>query len=288
MPNWMMYIYYFGLMFFTLGFLFPKAKVDKPFTLSKLLGYEKVRKEAEDAGWSLSSKEFISIIVFSIIVVALIAIFIGNYFFIALGIVLCFTLPRAIVLKVKRKIRQNVLFDLPANLRLFISKLADFPNIQKALENALPDMSGVTKPIFEQASNQLRVGFPLEKVLDDMMVELRIRKMEDFMEKLVLTQTEGFHARSLESLRETVEEISEDIQQIQELEIDAKRKRRDLFLISIMAWLMPILLSFLNTGDENVFLNTSFGQVYIVSFAAATLFSISKGDDFLSLNLDKL
>lgn len=288
MPNWLMYIYYFSLMFFTLGILLPNAKVDKPFALSKIFGYEKIRKEAEDAGWSLSFKEFIGIIVFSIIVIALIAIFIGNYFFIALGIILCFTLPRAIVLKVKRKIRQNVLFDLPANLRLFISKLADFPNIQKALEHSLSDMSGVTKPIFEQASNQLRVGFPLEKVLDDMMAKLRIRKMEDFMEKLVLTQTEGFHARSLESLRETVEEISEDIQQIQELEIDAKRKRRDLFLISIMAWLMPILLSFLNTGNENVFLNTSFGQVYIVSFAGATLFSISKGDDFLSLNLDKL
>ncbi|ALP37968.1 hypothetical protein ASL14_19035 [Paenibacillus sp. IHB B 3084] len=288
MPNWMMYVYYFVLISFTLGFLFPRAEASKSFTLSQMFGYENIRKEAEDAGWSLSSKEFISIIVFSIIVVVLIAIFIGNYFFIALGIVLCFTLPRAIVLKIKRKIRQNVLFDLPANLRLFISKLADFPNIQKALENALPDMSGVTKPIFEQASNQLRVGFPLERVLDDVMGELRIRKMEDFMDKLLLTQMEGFHARSLESLRETVEEISEDIQQIQELEIGAKRKRRDLFLISIMAWMMPILLSFMNTGNSNVFLNTTFGQVYIVSFAAATLFSISKGDDFLSLNLDKL
>lgn len=288
MPNWMMYIYYFVLIFFTLIFLLPKAEIDKSFTLSKIFGYEKIRKEAEDAGWSLSSKEFIGIIVFSIIVVALIAIFIGNYFFIALGVVLCFTLPRAIVLKVKRKIRQNVLFDLPANLRLFISKLADFPNIQKALENALPDMSGVTKPIFEKASNQLRVGLPLDRVLDEMMVELRIRKMEDFMDKLLLTQMEGFHARSLESLKETVEEISEDIQQIQELEIEAKRKRRDLFLISVMAWIMPVLLSFMNTGNGNVFLNTSFGQIYIVSFAAATLFSISKGDDFLSLNLDRL
>ncbi|MDY7989820.1 hypothetical protein UY286_05140 [Paenibacillus polymyxa] len=288
MPNWMLYSYYLVLLFFTLSFLLPKAEVNKPFTLSKMFGFEKIRKEAEDAGWSLSSKEFIGIIVFSIIVVALIAVFIGNYFFIALGVILCFTLPRAIVLKVKRKIRQNILFDLPANLRLFISKLADFPNIQKGMENALPDMSGVTKPIFEQASNQLRVGLPLDRVLDEMMAELRIRKMEDFMDKLLLTQREGFHTRSLESLRETVEEISEDIQQIQELEIEAKRKRRDLLLISIMAWIMPVLLSFMNTGNGNVFLNTSFGQIYIVSFAAATLFSISKGDDFLSLNLDKL
>ncbi|GIP08237.1 hypothetical protein J1TS5_04070 [Paenibacillus macerans] len=292
MPNWMFYVYYFVLATVTLGLLISKPQTGEGFTLSKLLGYEQIRKEAESAGWSLSAREFTAIVLLSVVVVGLIAVITGNYFFIALGAVLCFTLPRAIVLKVKRRIRQNVLFDLPSNLRLFISKLADFPNIQKALENAVLDMDGVTKPIFENASDQLRVGFSLDRVLDEMMVKLRIRKIEDFMDKLKLAQMEGFHAQSLDSLKETVEEIGEDITQIQELEIEAKNKRKQLFLITIMAWLMPVLLSTMSAGSAggsgNVFLTTQFGRIYVVSFAAATLFSLGKGDDYLSLNLDKI
>jgi hypothetical protein len=288
MPTWIYYLYYLIIALVALLLLIPLPDKGSGFSLSKLLGYEKIKGEAESAGWSLSAKEFTLIVLFSFVLVGLVALFTSNYFFIALGAVLSFTLPKAIVLKIKRKIRQNVLFDLPSNLRLFISKLSDFPNVQKALENALPDMEGITKPVFEKVSNQLRVGLPLDKVLDEMVLELRIRKMEDFADKLELAHMEGFHSQSLESLKETVDDIAEDIGQIQELEIEAKRKRKELFWIIAMSWIMPLLMSAMNNGNANVFLYTLHGQIYIVSFAAATLYSIGKGDDYLSLNLDKI
>lgn len=288
MSLWVSFIYFFALSLVTLLLVVPNANAGKGFTLSKFLGYEQVRKEAETVGWSLTFREFAFLVMFSVGLIGLIALFTGNYFFIALGAVLSFTLPRTIVLKVKRKIRQNVLFDLPSNLRLFISKLTDFPNVQKALENAVLDMDGVTKPIFEKASNQLRVGLPIDRVFEEMLSELKIRKMEDFLDKLRMAQMEGFHPQSLDSLKDTVDEIGEDITQIQELDIEAKSKRKQLFTVIGMAWMMPVMMSFMNNGNANVFLNTLHGQIYIVSFAAATLFSIGKGDDYLSLNLDKV
>lgn len=289
MTNWMYFIYYaaLGILMFTL--ILPKPmNTRKYFNFVQVLGYDNVRKEAESAGWKLSKREFIAIVLLSIVIVGFISVLTSNYFFIALGIVLCFTLPRTIVLKVKRRLRMNVLFDLPSNLRMFIAKLADFGNVQKALEAALPEMRGVTKPVFEQTCNKLRVGLPLYRTLDEFTRELRIRKVEDFIDKLKLASVEGFHRRSLDSLKETVEEISEDITQIKELEIESKRKRMTLFLTIGMAWMMPILLSFMNSDNGNVFLNTFYGQIFIVSFAAASLFAIGKGDDYLSLNLEEL
>ncbi|MNI85065.1 hypothetical protein D3C73_1420240 [compost metagenome] len=85
-----------------------------------------------------------------------------------------------------------------------------------------------------------------------------------------------------------MEQISEDIAQVKELEIEAKSKRRNLIIIVAMSWMMPILLSSLSSNNGNLFLDTWYGQIFIVSFATASLYAVGKGDDFLSLNLDDL
>ncbi|QQZ58872.1 type II secretion system F family protein [Paenibacillus sonchi] len=289
MTSGYMVFWYAGVALLTLHLLLPKSR-DKPksFSLSKAFGYETLRKEAEGAGWNLSSKEFLWIIGLAGALIALIALFTGNYFFIALGLALCFTLPRYIILKVKRNKRTQLLFELPSNLRLWISKMGDFGHVQKALESALPDMEGSTKSMFQVACDKLRIGLPLQRVLEELYAEIRIRKLEDFGVKLLMAQMEGFHRRSLDSLKETVEQISEDIAQVKELEIEAKSKRRQLVIIVAMSWMMPILLSSLSSNNGNLFLDTWYGQIFIVSFATASLFAVGKGDDFLSLNLDEL
>ena len=290
MPDWVFYLYYTVISAVFLAVWLPDAarKTIRYGSLARIFGYEKIRQEAIDAGWSLTRKEFAAILISSVAVVGLIAVLTGNYFFVALGIALMFTLPRAIVLRIKRANRRRTLFDLPPNLRLFIAKLSDFGNAQKALENAMPEMDGVTKPIFEAACNKLRVGMPLDRVLDEWVHDLKIRKLEDFAERLKLAAVEGYHRRSLDSLKETVAEIDEDITAIKTLDIEAKSKKRQLFLISVMSWAMPLLMSFMNNNNGNVYLNTVYGQIFIVSFAASTLYAIGKGSDYLSLNLDEL
>lgn len=284
-----MVVWYAGVALLTLHLLLPKARGKRSsFSLSKAFGYERVKQEAESAGWYLSIKEFLWIIGLAGAITALIAFLTGNYFFIALGLALCFTLPRHIILKVKRNKRTQLLFELPSNLRLWISKLGDFGHVQKSLEAALPDMEGSTKVIFQSACDKLRIGLPLQRVLEEVYAAVRIRKLEDFGDKLQMAQMEGFHGRSLESLKETVEQIGEDIAQVKELEIEAKSKRRQLVIIVAMSWMMPMLLSSLNSSNGNLFLDTWYGQIFIVSFATASLFAVGKGDDFLSLNLDEL
>ena len=290
--DWMFYLFTMILIGITAALILPKPvglqKYKKGSILGSLFNYDRIRKEAEGVGWALSFREFIALLSFTFIAVTLIAIFIGNYFLIALGLLVCFMLPRIILMKIKRKIRQNTLFDLPPNLRIFISKLSTFPNILSALEQSLPEMAGVTKPMFERAADQLRVGLSLEHVLDELTESFNIRQMDNFADKLRTIQKEGFHARALASLRETVDQITEDIGQVKVLEFEARRKRRDTFLIVIMGWAMPAVLSFLNTDNSNVYLDTLYGQIYVVLFAAYTLFAISKADDYLALNLDKV
>lgn len=288
MSNWGFFVFFFVLSVLTLYFIVPKPKhKEKSAALNRLLGFEKVRKEAEDAGWNLSQREFWMITLFAVGAAIIIAIITGNYLFIALGLGLAFALPRIIVVKIKRTRRLKLLFELPSNLRMFISKLIDFPNIQTAMEKALPDMEGASVMIFQQVDNQLRIGMKLEKVMKQMNTELRIRKVENFTGKLEMAQREGFHQQTLNSLKDTVKEIEKDIEQIKELDAKAKKKRREVILMIGMCWAMPLILSGLNNGNANIFLYTVSGQVFIVAFAAATLYAVAKLDDYLSLNTDE-
>lgn len=288
---WFLFIFVVWLIAFAL--ILPRpAIVNKRFGNSDfltLLGYEKVRQEAESFGWRINFREFIYLVVGSFIVGFLLAIFIGNFFFVAVGIVMGFMVPRYIVVKIKKSKRMGILQDLPDTLSLFTSRLGDFPSIQRSLEVALPEMKGrVTESIYTQALRGLQIGFPVDKVLDEMSTQIKIRKFNDFAEKLMMANTEGFNHRSISSLNQTIKEIAEDIKEIESLKIKSRKEKRSLAMIILLSWIMPIILSFLNSGNANIFLDTAYGQIFIVSFFITTLYTIMKGDDYLSLNLDEL
>jgi hypothetical protein len=103
-----------------------------------------------------------------------------------------------------------------------------------------------------------------------------------------MANREGFHLRSIESLKETNRSLSYDVKLIKGLDLKNKQRYQKLYAMIVLAWAMPLVLSTMNTGNGNVFLNTLHGQIYIVVFFIITIFCIIKGDEYLTLNLDDL
>ncbi|NHN34888.1 type II secretion system F family protein [Paenibacillus agricola] len=258
------------------------------YDLSNLFGYDKIKKEAETAGISLNFKEFMMIVILSASVGLIIAVLIGNLFFIAVGIFLSFMLPKFIVMKIKTRKRKNILFELPDSMKMYTSKLIDFPSLERALEMALPDFNGESRVFFEKALKGLKLNLPAEQVFKELNKEVRVKKFNDFTDKLLMANREGFHLRSIESLKETNRSLSYDVKLIKGIDLKNKQKYQKLYAMIVLAWAMPAILSTMNTGNGNVFLNTLHGQIYIVVFFIITIFCVIKGDEYLTLNLEDL
>jgi len=266
----------------------PKASLtQQQARIMQFLQYDKLKQEAQTIGWNLSVKELGMIVTAAASVGILISILIGNVFFIVIGAAIAFQLPKFIILKIKKKRHMNLLIELPDNLKILVSRLQDFASIRQALKASLPDMGGVTKPYFVELYNSLQLNIPVEDALLEMVEKLKIRKFNDFCEKLIMANSEGFD-QSLDSLRMTIDIMSEDIREIKKLEIRSKSEKRRLWSIIGVTWFIPLALSFLNSDNGNIFLESLHGQIVIASFFFFTLVAIAKGDDYLSLNVEEL
>lgn len=252
------------------------------------LGYEKVREEAEGVGWRLNVKEFMMISLLAVGICVVISMFIKNFFFIIAGFFLSFYAPRYVVLKIKKKKRMDILKELPDNLKILTSKLMDFPQLQQALNASISDMNGQTKEMFELVKNGLDLGLKPEVVLFEMAQKVKVNKFYDYVEKLLMANTDGYTEQAIKSLKESIEAMSFDITEINALDIKKKKEKKDFIIIVACCWAMPVLVSGLNAENGNIFLDTWWGQLYIVSFFVSTIYAIVKGDDYLSLNLDEL
>ncbi|ALS10050.1 hypothetical protein ABE82_26980 (plasmid) [Paenibacillus peoriae] len=256
--------------------------------LYKILGYEKIQNEAVHNGINISPKEFISITLFAVISGIIISLLTKNYFFIIIGFALCFMLPKYILSKTKRSKREEIMFELPDNLKTFTSKLIDFASIQSALEKSVPDMHGQTKVIFQTLLEDLKTGFSLQTALEDAKNQVKIQRFTDFCEKLQMADEQGYNDESIKSLKETTREFGLDNTMIRELYIKSKKEKRSLTMIIVMAWALPVILSTMNVSNTNVFLDTFAGQFYIALFVLLTLFAIVKSDEWLAVNLEEL
>lgn len=265
-----------------------KRKTNLQGKLSKVLGFDNVQSEFENVGWRLNFREYLLIVGFSSLIGLGIAYFVGNIFLVIAGITCSFLLPRYIVLKVKKKKRMALLIELPDNLKILTSKLLDFPSVQAAIEAALPDMTGETRKVFERVYASLSVSISIDRALGEAAEVIKMQKFTNYIEKLIVTNTNGFHHESIKSLKQTIDGIVFDIRTITQLEVKNRSKKRTFWVVVLGTWVMTFMVSKLNTDSTNIFVDTWYGQIFVASLFASTMFSIVKADDFLSLNLDEL
>jgi Flp pilus assembly protein TadB len=265
-----------------------KYEKKKGLDFVKIFGYDQIKKEAENAGLQLEQKEFVALVVGAIGIGIFIAVIINNIFYIIAGVIAGFYLPKFIVMQIRKRKRFALFSELPDSLKFIVARLIDYGSIPKAVEASLPDLSSHIREPFEKFLNSIKINLTVEQALYELSKEIKIKKFTDFTETLFLAHTEGINQQSIATLNMIIDTMVEDVRAVKNLELMAKKDKKDLLVVIIVSWLIPVALSFLNPNNVNLFLDTLIGQVIMFLYFLTTIFVIVKGDEYISLNLDDL
>ncbi|WP_268627001.1 type II secretion system F family protein [Paenibacillus alvei] len=257
--------------------------------LMNIIGFTSVQKSAAQIGLKLKARDYLILLALSLLFGYLIAVFTDNYLFVVVGAMLCFFVPRYIVSTIQYKRRREALLDLPKNLRVLASKFRDCKSLQRSLEASLPMMTGVTKPVFLKLYRSLEIGIDMRIALREAQDELRFQKFDDLCGKLITGNREGFSARAVSSIRETIDDISKDISDLQTLDIENKNKRLQVHAIVLVSWTFPFLFAYMESElDVTPTLQTVIGKILLVTMFLSSLAIYLARDKYLRLNLKQL
>ncbi len=260
----------------------------KQLDLSEIFGYDRIRREAESAGWQLEQKEFLILVAGAVGIGVFIAVIIDNIFYIIGGVIGGFYLPRFVVMQIRRRKRYALFAELPDSLKFIVARLLDYGSIPKAVEASLSDLSPQIKEPFAKFLNSIKLNLTVEHALHELARDIKLRKFTDFMETLLLTHSEGINQQSIATLETIIDTMVEDVRAIKNLQLISQKDQRDLTIVIVVSWLIPVALSFLNANNLNLFLDTFIGQVIMFLYFLTTIFVIVKGDEYISLNLNDL
>ncbi|MEK8212563.1 type II secretion system F family protein [Paenibacillus sp. FSL L8-0463] len=256
-------------------------------------GFEQTEAQAKAAGIRLNGKRLIQVLLVAVLIGVAIAYFTRNIWFVGVGGAMGVIVPKMIISAVTFKRRMEILMNLPGNLRLLSSKFRDCKSLQKSLEMSLSMMSGVTVPLFEQLYSSLRIGLDVPTALENMKREIRFKKFDDFCEKVIAGNKDGFHLRSVEGIRESIADLSSDMNLLQEIDLENEKKRIEPFVVFGFSLVFPFLFGYLESQLVQEFklattLQTGLGKLLLASMIVSILSGLWKKDKLLRLNLDDL
>lgn len=273
--------------------LIPISKVSRTNQLRRLYGFENTQKQAKELGIQLTIKHYFILVIVSGLVGFLVMRLTSNLLLAGIAVGVGFTIPKMILSSLKYKRRRELLINLPANLRLLASKFRDSKSLQKSLEDSLPIMSGVSTEYFQDLYNSLILGVDSKVALRQIREKVSFKKFDDLCEKILMGQRDGYHARVVDGIRETIDDIAFDIQLLKQLDIENRSKRLNVYIIFGMCWAFPFLFNYMESqlaeelGVQTTF-ETPLGKILIATMALVTLIGFIKRDKFLRLNLDEL
>jgi hypothetical protein len=256
-------------------------------------GFEQVKAQAQAAGMKLEVKHYLLLLALSMSVGVVIALLTHNWIFIGFGVGISIIVPKIWISHVKYKKRREILMNLPGNLRLLTSKLRVCKSMLKSLEASLPLMNGVTTASFERLYQSLQIGIDLQTAIKKIKQEIHFKQLDDYCEKVLMGEKDGYHNRVIQSMRETIDDIYADTQLLKEMDIKNRKKQGEVY------WLFTLFFGFvylfrymeLQLAEQlgsSLTLDTLFGQLLIVSMATTALIGLWKKDTYLRLNLDDL
>ncbi|ULO07138.1 hypothetical protein H1230_30085 [Paenibacillus sp. 19GGS1-52] len=274
-------------------FSFLPVATSRSKRLRIAFGFEKTQAEAKAAGIRLEWRNYVQILGISFGLGAGVAYWTANIWFVGVGVAMGIIIPKMIISTVKFNRRKEVLMNLPANLRLLSSKFRDCKSLQKSLETSLSMMSGVTVPLFEQMFVSLRIGLDVPTALDQMKQAVQFKKFDDFCEKVMAGNKDGFHARSVEGIRESITDMASDMQLLQEIDLENEKKRMEPFVVFGISLIFPFLFGYLESQLVAEFkaattLQTGIGKLLLASMIVSVMIGLWKKDKLLRLNLDDL
>jgi len=267
--------------------LSTKAKLKR--LIYETMKVEKLQYEAKAIGWKITSNEFVIIIILSIFLTMSLALVTKNPFILITGFFLGVYLPRYLLEKKRHSLRLNLISKLIDPMRLLLSRLPEQQNITRAVEMTRDEITDrEIKEIFDDYLRDVNIGGSVRDALLNMKKRINFRKVDLYIEYLIHAHYEGFTAEAINALDKAVQAIEFDLRAIEKVKEQSKEKKKKLYLAMAIAWLFPIVLSFVSTGSTNIYLQTMPGKVLILFYVLGTIFIFVKGDEYLSLNLDEL
>jgi hypothetical protein len=213
--------------------------------IRRYLGFEEAQQKAQSIGMALHFRHYLILSIVSLGLGCGLAYWMGNIYFLGTAIVMAFFIPRSIIEDIKYRKRKDILFNVVPNLRQLISQFADSKSLLLALERSIPAMMGSTKPAFEELYEMLRVGIKLETALIPIKNKISFNKFDDFCDKLISAEVDGYHEQSINSMKSVVKNLSQDIQYLKEIAISNRNKILAIYSFFALAWMMPYLCAYM-------------------------------------------
>ena len=273
--------------------LLPKTQKARTLRLRVFLGFEDTKNQALSLGLQIQFKHYVSMILISVLLGGVIAYVTDNFMFALVGTIIGFFVPKLVISKIRYSRRKEMLFNLPSNIRLLVSMMRDCKSLQKSLEMSLPVMSGVTKPLFDKLYKTLLLGVDPQTALKQTAAIIQLRKFDDLCEKIIAGNIDGFHTKSIKSIKESNDEIKNDITLLQTIEIENRTKRNKIFIVFPAGWAMIFLFAYLEKNMQSIsgtslsLLSTP-GKILVGTLILTTFFAYIGRDKYLRLNLDSL
>jgi len=256
--------------------------------LNRLMGYHNISAYAGTAGWNLTSREFWGIVIFAVTTGLLLSAAFRNPLIILAGILAGYYLPRFMIRRYRKRQQTALLTAIPDFGRILTARLVDHHSIVRAFEIIQNDVSEPVKTLAADFLKDTGVGMGIEQALENLKARVAFRKFDILVETLLIAHHEGYSSEALRAMEKAVEAIENDIKAVEILEITSAKKKKELIYIVLASWAFPVILSFMNTGNANVYLDTVPGKILMFSYLVSTLFVLIKGEEYLSLRLDEL
>lgn len=255
----------------------------------KSMKLEDYRHEAESIGWKINTGELAIIVIVAMFLVLLISIITSNPFVLLAGFTVGFYLPKFLIEKKRRSIRLNMICRLTDPMRMLLSRIPVQQNVTKAIEYTRDETPDETiKSLFDAYLQDVSIGGSVRDALLNMKRRVRLRKFDVFVENLIQANYEGFTPEAIKALDKSVEAIEFDLRAIEKVKVQSITRKRNLLISLGTIWIFPPILSMVNTGHNNIYLNTFPGKILILLYVIGSLYVYVKGEEYLSLNLDEL
>lgn len=235
------------------------------------------------------NKEFVLCFCISIVVTLFISFLTKNPLILAVGIITGIYFPNFIIKKNRQTKKMVLINKLTDPLRMLLSRIPDQQNITRAMEVIKDETKDENiRQLFREYLSEVAIGGSVRDALISMKRNVKLKKFDVFVEYLIQAQYEGFTSNALKALEKTVEAIEFDLRAIEKVKEKSKIKKKQLYTTLGTTWLFPMILSFVNTGQTNVYLNTIAGKILIFLYFFATVYVFERGEEYLSLKLDEL
>ncbi|MGI6587191.1 MAG: hypothetical protein ACOX2N_06845 [Peptococcia bacterium] len=250
---------------------------------------EKFQNEAKAIGWKITKSEFVLIVILNVFLTLAVAVVTHNLFILITGFVVGVYLPSFLIEKKRQSLRFNLISKLVDPLRLLLSRLPEQQNITRAVEMTRDEIvDKEIKEIFNSFLRDVAIGGSVRDALFNLKKRVSFRKFDLYVEHLLYAHYEGFTVEAISALDKAVQAIEFDLRAIQKVKEQSREKKKKLYLALVIAWLFPIILSFVSTGHSNIYLHTFPGKIVILGYVLGSIFVYIKGEEYLSLNLDEL